>query len=206
MPDKCPICMAEASHIEEVVEAGAQPAAKPVDGLMVGAVDGKAFAVQMQQKRVVCACFVQAVPAADPAVSVDVLVQRAAEENIDELQTAADAEHRFAACGEKPDERKLTRIAAFVDVGGAGKHLTVEARMKVAAAGQQQRVGAHRIGRGGESRDAQCGEVVWERQRKINRFHITEYEREVQKVLASAKKMWHNKKPANASAAVSKWS
>lgn len=28
MPDKCPICMADASHIEEVVEAGAQPAAK----------------------------------------------------------------------------------------------------------------------------------------------------------------------------------
>lgn len=27
MPDKCPICMADASNIEEVVEAGAQPAA-----------------------------------------------------------------------------------------------------------------------------------------------------------------------------------
>ncbi len=33
MPDKCPICMADASNIEEVVEAGAQsaPAKKGID-------------------------------------------------------------------------------------------------------------------------------------------------------------------------------
>ena len=33
MPDKCPICMADASHIEEVAEAGAQPAAAKKKGL-----------------------------------------------------------------------------------------------------------------------------------------------------------------------------
>ena len=117
-----------------------QPLTQGFDGLMVGAVDREARAVQrMQQSR--CGMDnVQMVAAAHLGVAQNVLVQRAAEIDVEELQAAADADDGLSLTQKFVNERKLTFVTCCVNVCRAAERATVKARVDVAPAGQQQEI------------------------------------------------------------------
>ena len=119
-----------------------QSLAGTVDGLMVRAVGDEALAVEPAEHRVVGAHCVDAVGAADLVMAADVLAQRAAEGNVDELRPTADAEDGPAGVIETAKECKLVLVARLVDLRRSAELLTVEARVDIPAAGEQQRVTA----------------------------------------------------------------
>ena len=124
-----------------VIGAGerAKPLPQPSDRLVVRAVDHKARAVQHMQQPCFCTDGMQAVNAADLAVAFDMLAQRAAEEDVEHLKPPADAENQQAAGKEIPHERKLARIARFVDIRRAGRQLPVAPGRDISPAGEEQR-------------------------------------------------------------------
>jgi hypothetical protein len=72
-----------------------------------------------------------------------VLVQRAALGDVDQLDAAADAEHRLAGGAGGAVQRDLEGVALRVDDAEVGLRRLAEARrVDVGAAGEQQRVGA----------------------------------------------------------------
>ena len=119
---------------------GAEPCAQRIRRLMVRAVDEKVRAVQRAQKAAAGRDGVQAVAAVQLAVAANVLAQRAAEVDVEDLEPPADADDRLSGAQEKVDERKLARVALVVDVRRAVDRLAVEARVHVSAAGEQENV------------------------------------------------------------------
>ena len=117
-----------------------QPLTQGFDGLMVGAVDREARAVQRTQQSRCGMDNVQMVVAAQLGVAPNVLVQRAAEIDVEELQAAADADDGLSRAQKFINERKLAFVTRFINVRRATERATVKARMNVAPAGEQQKV------------------------------------------------------------------
>ena len=117
-----------------------QPLTQGFDGLMVGAVDREARAVQRTQQSRCGMDNVQMVAAAHLGVAPNVLMQRAAEIDVEELQAAADADGGLSRAQKFVNKRKLTPVTRFIDIGRAVDLLTIKARVNVAPAGQQQNV------------------------------------------------------------------
>ena len=117
-----------------------QPLTQGFDGLMVGAVDREARAVQRTQQSRCGMDNVQMVVAAQLGVAPNVLVQRAAEIDVEELQAAADADDGLSRAQKFINERKLAFVTRFINVRRAAERATVKARMNVAPAGEQQKV------------------------------------------------------------------
>ena len=117
-----------------------QPLAQGFDGLLVGAVDREARAVQRAQQAGRCMDYVQAVAAAHLGVAQNVPVQRAAERNVDELQAAADADDGLSLTQKFVNKSKLAPVTRFIDISRAVDLLTIKARMNVAPAGQQKEI------------------------------------------------------------------
>ena len=117
-----------------------QPLTQGFDGLMVGAVDREARTVQRTQQSRCGMDNVQMVAAAHLGVAQNVLVQRAAERNVDELQAAADADDGLSLAQKFVNERKLTFVTRFINVRRAADRAAIKARVDVAPAGQQQNV------------------------------------------------------------------
>ena len=113
---------------------------QPPDGLMMRAVDREACAIQLAQKAGQGIDRVEAVGAVDLAMACDMLAQRAAEIDVEDLQPAADADDYLSRAQEVVNQRELTRVACFVEIFRAVQRLTVKARVHVAPAGQQQNV------------------------------------------------------------------
>ena len=117
-----------------------QPLTQGFNGLMVGAVDREARAVQRTQQSRCGMDNVQMVVAAQLGVAPNVLVQRAAEIDVEELQAAADADDGLSRAQKFINERKLAFVTRFINVRRAAERATVKARMNVAPAGEQQKV------------------------------------------------------------------
>ena len=117
---------------------------QPPDGLMMRAVDREACAIQLAQKAGQGIDRVEAVGAVDLAMACDMLAQRAAEIDVEDLQPAANADDLTPGAKKIVDERKLTRVALLVDIRRAVDRLTVKARMHIAPAGKKQNVRALR--------------------------------------------------------------
>ena len=150
---------------------GTQLCAKTVNALMMRTVDSKARTIKGAEKRVVGARFMQAVNSVDLSVSVDVLTQRAAEGDVDNLQPAANAKNRGASRGKRTDEGKFTQIARFFKISVIRRRLPIETRVNVAAACEKQSIGLFGRIRYRETKQSKRGKVVWERLRQINCFH-----------------------------------
>ena len=125
-----------------VVRAGKdlQPLTQGFDGLMVGAVDREARAVQRTQQSRCGMDNVQMVAAAHLGVAQNVLVQRAAEIDVEELQAAADADDGLSRAQKFVNKRKLAPVTRFIDIGRAVDLLSIKARVNVAPAGQQKEI------------------------------------------------------------------
>ena len=117
-----------------------QSFAQGFDGLMVGAVDREARAIQCAQQARRGMNDVQAVAAALLGVAQNVPVKRAAEKDIDELQAAADADDGLSPAQKFVNERKLAFVARFINVRRAADRAAVKTRVDVAPAGKQQNV------------------------------------------------------------------
>ena len=117
-----------------------QPPTQGFDGLVVRAVDREARAVQRTQQSWCGMDNVQMVAAAHLGVAQNVLVQRAAEIDVEELQAAADTDDGLSRAQKFVNERKLTPVTRFINVRRAAERATVKARMNVAPAGEQQKV------------------------------------------------------------------
>ena len=117
-----------------------KPRPQPPDGLMVCTVDRAARAVQPAQKARRGVDDMQPVNAVNLTVALDVLTQRAAKIDVEDLQPAADADDRLSRAQEVVNQRELTRVACFVEIFRAVQRLTVKTRVHVAPAGQQQNV------------------------------------------------------------------
>ena len=117
-----------------------QPLTQGFDGLMVGAVDREARAVQRTQQSRCGMDNVQMVAAAHLGVAPNVLVQRAVEIDVEDLQAAADADDGLSRAQKFINERKLAFVTRFINVRRAAERATVKARMNVAPAGEQQKV------------------------------------------------------------------
>ena len=117
-----------------------KPRPQPPDGLMVCTVDRAARAVQFAQKARRGVDGMQPVNAVNLTVALDVLTQRAAKIDVEDLQPAADADDYLSRAQEVVNQRELTRVACFVEILRAVQRLTVKARVHVAPAGQQQNV------------------------------------------------------------------
>ena len=117
-----------------------QPLTQGFDGLVVRAVDCEARAVQLAQKARRGMDNVQMVAAAHLGVAQNVLVQRAAKRDVEELQAAADADDGLSLTQKFVNERKLAFVTRFINVHRAAERAAVKARMNVAPAGEQQKV------------------------------------------------------------------
>ena len=124
---------------------GTQARAKPVNRLMVRAVDKTASAVERAEKRVIRVCAVHLINAMLLGVSGDVLMQRAAEIDVEELEPAADAENRPALGGKGSGQRELGGVPHLINAVCAAACLPVMPRVNITAAGQQQTVAPCRI-------------------------------------------------------------
>jgi hypothetical protein len=80
-------------------------------------------------------------------VGGQVLVQRAAEVDVEQLQAAADRQHRQAPVERGGQERELAVVARPVEADGGVRLLAVQRRIDVGAAGEHERV--HPGGDGG---------------------------------------------------------
>ena len=125
-----------------VVRAGKdlQPLTQGFDGLMVGAVDREARAVQRAQQARCGMNDVQTIAAAHLGVAQNVLVQRAAEIDVEELQAAADADDGLSCAQKFVNKSKLAPVTRCVDIGRAVDLLAIKARVNVAPAGQQKEI------------------------------------------------------------------
>ena len=90
--------------------------AQRIHRLMVRTVDDKSRAVQRAQEAAFGADRVQAVMSVDLAVAFDMLAQRAAEIDVEDLQPAANADDLTPGAKKIVDERKLARVAPLVDI------------------------------------------------------------------------------------------
>ena len=117
-----------------------QPLTQRSDSLVVRAVDLEARAVQCTQQPRRGMDNVQTVAAAHLGVAPNVLVQRAAEIDVEELQAAADADGGLSRAQKFVNKRKLTPVTRFIDIGRAVDLLTIKARVNVAPAGQQKEI------------------------------------------------------------------
>ena len=115
-----------------------QPPTQGFDGLVVRAVDREARAVQRTQQSRCGMDNVQMVAAAHLGVAQNVLVQRAAEIDVEELQAAADADDGLSLTQKFVNKRKLTPVTRCVDICRAVDLLAIKARVNVAPAGQQK--------------------------------------------------------------------
>ena len=118
--------------------------AQRIHRLMVRTVDDKSRAVQRAQEAAFGADRVQAVMSVDLAVAFDMLAQRAAEIDVEDLQPAANADDLTPGAKKIVDERKLARVAPLVDICRAVDRLTVKAGVHITPAGKQQSVRALR--------------------------------------------------------------
>ena len=117
-----------------------QPLTQGFDGLMVRAVDREARAVQRTQQPRRGMDNVQMVAAAHLGVAPNVLVQRAAEIDVEELQAAADADDGLSRAQKFVSKSKLAPVTRFIDIGRAVDLLAIKARVNVAPAGQQKEI------------------------------------------------------------------
>ena len=117
-----------------------QPLAQGFDGLMVGAVDREARAVQRTQQSRCGVDGMQPINAVNLTVALDVLTQRAAKIDVEDLQPAADADDGLSLTKKFVNERKLAFVTRFINVRRVAERATVKARMNVAPAGQQKEI------------------------------------------------------------------
>lgn len=117
-----------------------QPLTQGFDGLMVRAVDREARAVQRTQQSRCGMDNVQMVATAHLGVAQNVLVQRAAEIDVEELQAAADADDGLSRAQKFVNKSKLTPVTRCVDICRAVDLLAIKARVNVAPAGQQKEI------------------------------------------------------------------
>ena len=117
-----------------------QPLTQGFDGLMVGAVDREARTVQRTQQSRCGMDNVQMVAAAHLGVAQNVLVQRAAEIDVEELQAAADADDGLSRTQKFVNKSKLAPVTRCVDISRAVDLLAIKARVNVAPAGQQKEI------------------------------------------------------------------
>ena len=117
-----------------------QPPTQGFDGLVVRAVDREARAVQRTQQSRCGMDNVQMVAAAHLGVAQNVMVQRAAEIDVEELQAAADADNGLSRAQKFVNERKLAFVTRFIDISRAVDLLAIKARVNVAPAGQQKEI------------------------------------------------------------------
>ena len=117
-----------------------QPISQGFDSLMVRAVDCEARAVQRAQQSRCGMDNVQTVAAAHLIVTFNMLTQRAAERDVEELQAAADADDGLSRAQKFVNKRKLTPVTRCVDIGRAVDLLAIKARVNVAPAGQQKEI------------------------------------------------------------------
>lgn len=116
-----------------------QPLTQRSDSLVVRAVDLEARAVQCTQQPRRGMDNVQTVAAAHLGVAQNVLVQRAAEIDVEDLQAAADADDGLSRAQKFINERKLAFVTRFINVRRAAERATVKARMNVAPPGSSRR-------------------------------------------------------------------
>ena len=117
-----------------------QPLTQGFDGLMVGAVDREARAVQRTQQSRCGVDGMQPINAVNLTVALDVLTQRAAKIDVEELQAAADADDGLSRTQKFVNKRKLTPVTRFIDIGRAVDLLAIKTRVNVAPAGQQKEI------------------------------------------------------------------
>ena len=130
---------------------------------MVCAVDREACTVKRTEKRIIGMRFMQPVGTIDLTVSLDVLAQRAAEGDVDDLKTAANAEDGGAPRSKCAREGELAQVAHLVNIRGVRYRLSVKARVDVTAAREQQGVGCFGRIRCRKTEQSERGEVVWKR-------------------------------------------
>ena len=117
-----------------------QPLTQRSDSLVVCAVDREARAVQRTQQPRRGMDNVQMVAAAHLGVAPNVLVQRTAEIDVEELQAAADADDGLSRAQKFVNKSKLAPVTRFIDIGRAVDLLAIKARVNVAPAGQQKEI------------------------------------------------------------------
>ncbi len=117
-----------------------QPLTQGFDGLVVRAVDREARAVQRTQQSRCGVDGMQPVNAVNLTVALDVLTQRAAKIDVEELQAAADADGGLSRTQKFVNERKLAFVARFINVRRAAERAAIKARVNVAPAGQQKEI------------------------------------------------------------------
>ena len=117
-----------------------QPLTQRSDSLVVRAVDCEARAVQRAQQARRGMNDVQTVAAAHLGVAQNVLVQRAVEIDVEELQAAADADDGLSRAQKFVNKSKLTPVTRCVDICRAVDLLAIKARVNVAPAGQQEKI------------------------------------------------------------------
>jgi hypothetical protein len=86
-----------------------KPRPQPPDGLMVCTVDRAARAVQLAQKARRGVDDMQPVNAVNLTVALDVLTQRAVKIDVEDLQSAADADDRLSRAQEVVNQRRVLR-------------------------------------------------------------------------------------------------
>ena len=163
---------------------------QPPDGLMMRAVDREACAIQLAQKAGQGIDRVEAVGAVDLAMACDMLAQRAAEIDVEDLQPAANADDLTPSAKKIVDERKLTRVALLVDIRRALDRKSADAYHPRREEAERPRAPALRRARRRPERALfrNFSGVP------INRLssYAEEYARNAKKDLARRKKLWHN--------------
>ena len=117
-----------------------QPISQGFDSLMVRAVDCEARAVQRTQQPRRSMNDVQTVTVVYLIVTFNMLTQRAAEIDVEELQAAADADDGLSRTQKFVNKRKLAPVTRCVDISRAVDLLAIKARVNVAPAGQQKEI------------------------------------------------------------------
>ncbi len=131
-------------HVVPGAADGNQSFADAVNRLMVGGVYFGVGSIELIKEIAPAEITVKDIMepvAADPAVSlggVDMLRDAAAEMNIDELESLADAEHRLFLCGKEGQCLQLQDIEGGVYVKGAMVCLAEKGGRDIAASGEEQ--------------------------------------------------------------------
>ena len=139
-----------------------QPLTQRSDSLVVRAVDREARAVQRAQQARRGMNDVQTVAAAHLIVTFNMLTQRAAERDVEELQAAADADDGLSRAQKFVNKSKLTPVTRCVDICRAVDLLAIKARLNVAPAGEQQKVCVLRRFRALRAEERECVLVIFQ--------------------------------------------
>ena len=119
-----------------------KPVAEPVDRLVVRAVDRETLAVERDQQGIDGMRAVEEIVVALVAVAGDILVQRAAQEDVDQLAAAADAEDRPLLRQKELEQLALPAVPLSVDADGAEVSPPPGSRSPAQSAGSSRTISA----------------------------------------------------------------